>query len=424
PDPRRAALMLFAAGPGAGARISEPLLERAHGRALVWASFVASFSMSHQGRLVQAIATGTRGDTANFELTLPLVWPRHVFDRSEPLALAGRFAEAGELIEHQYRIRSAERSLEARAACRWQQCKSVGERGHVRRAIDQGREAVRLFEELEKPHFQNFALVPLALAYALAGRVQDAAAALDVVENRRSGRDAVFDVDLLTARAWTAVAGGNQRAAQDLFLQAADLGERIEDRTGAAGALHGLARIGRASAAVDRLTALAEQIDGELASARAAHARHLTLGDAEGLLDTAKAFERMGANLLAAEATADAAVAHRRHGSRRGAARAEHQAAALARRCEGADTPALHPIAARSQLTTAERDCATLAAAGHTNKQIAAILRVSVRTVESHLHHSFHKLGISRRLQLTEFIHEVGNRTQGTSPLDHGTTFR
>jgi DNA-binding NarL/FixJ family response regulator len=51
-------------------------------------------------------------------------------------------------------------------------------------------------------------------------------------------------------------------------------------------------------------------------------------------------------------------------------------------------------------LTPQEQAVADLARAGHTNKEIAAQLYLSVNTVETHLAHVFRKLGISRRWQL------------------------
>ena len=82
--------------------------------------------------------------------------------------------------------------------------------------------------------------------------------------------------------------------------------------------------------------------------------------------------------------------------------------------------PALQAVAARARLTGAERHCASLAAAGHPNKQIAEMLHISVRTVESHLHHSFHKLGITRRAELAETLRLDGERLDGER-LDAGS---
>jgi DNA-binding CsgD family transcriptional regulator len=145
---------------------------------------------------------------------------------------------------------------------------------------------------------------------------------------------------------------------------------------------------------------LAARIEGDLASARAAHTQALARGDPDGLEKAAALFQATGANLLAAEAAADAAVAWRQTGYPRKATTAEHQAITLADRCEDATTPALQAIETRARLTAAERETARLAAAGRSNKQIADELCLSLRTVESRLQHVYEKLGVSRRSEL------------------------
>jgi DNA-binding CsgD family transcriptional regulator/Arc/MetJ-type ribon-helix-helix transcriptional regulator len=55
-------------------------------------------------------------------------------------------------------------------------------------------------------------------------------------------------------------------------------------------------------------------------------------------------------------------------------------------------------------LSAQERRVADLAASGNTNKQIAAQLRLSPRTVDSHLANAFRKLGISRRAALSQAL--------------------
>jgi DNA-binding CsgD family transcriptional regulator len=55
---------------------------------------------------------------------------------------------------------------------------------------------------------------------------------------------------------------------------------------------------------------------------------------------------------------------------------------------------------AESELTEAERRVVSLAAEGRSNKEIAAALVMSVRTVESHLSHVYRKLGIRSRAAL------------------------
>nr|WP_156212965.1 helix-turn-helix transcriptional regulator [Lentzea aerocolonigenes] len=67
--------------------------------------------------------------------------------------------------------------------------------------------------------------------------------------------------------------------------------------------------------------------------------------------------------------------------------------------CQGARTPALALITT-TQLTRREREIAVLASRGLTNKEIAASLVISVRTVDNHLSNAYAKLGIATRGEL------------------------
>jgi DNA-binding NarL/FixJ family response regulator len=56
------------------------------------------------------------------------------------------------------------------------------------------------------------------------------------------------------------------------------------------------------------------------------------------------------------------------------------------------------------ELTPTEERVARLAAAGRTNREIAEALFLSVRTVEGHLSHAYHKLGVRSRTELATVI--------------------
>ena len=107
--------------------------------------------------------------------------------------------------------------------------------------------------------------------------------------------------------------------------------------------------------------------------------------------------------------------AHRRRAGRRGDAReplrraldyAERTGAERLRRYARAELLAVGARPRRSALTgpdaltTAERQVAMLAADGRSNRQIAEQLFITQATVETHLRHAFHKLGISSRADL------------------------
>lgn len=59
-------------------------------------------------------------------------------------------------------------------------------------------------------------------------------------------------------------------------------------------------------------------------------------------------------------------------------------------------------------LTTRERQVAELAAGGYTAPQIATRLHIGVRTVETHLAHSYSKLGVTSKQQLVVHGTELG----------------
>jgi non-specific serine/threonine protein kinase len=57
-------------------------------------------------------------------------------------------------------------------------------------------------------------------------------------------------------------------------------------------------------------------------------------------------------------------------------------------------------------LTCREREIAALVARGLSNREIAERMVISKRTVDAHVEHIFSKLGISSRIQLTNWLHE------------------
>ena len=57
-----------------------------------------------------------------------------------------------------------------------------------------------------------------------------------------------------------------------------------------------------------------------------------------------------------------------------------------------------------SQLTEQERAVLALLALGQRNAGIADELSISIRTVENHLYHIFHKLGVSSRTEATIYV--------------------
>ena len=82
-----------------------------------------------------------------------------------------------------------------------------------------------------------------------------------------------------------------------------------------------------------------------------------------------------------------------------GAALSIDEAIAYAQRGRGERK---RPATGWASLTPAERDVARLVCEGLANKEIAARLFVSPRTVQAHLSHIYAKLGIASRVQLVQ----------------------
>lgn len=400
---RRAGVLMATRGPRAAADAAAPLVERATGRALVWASMVASYELGRLGRVKPALEAASRGYQAQIALGEPLEWYPWYFlwVRCEVLARAGDFAAAEELATSQYQQGLADGSPEARAYFAFHLAKWVGERGHLATALPLAAEATALFRQLGQPAFVRNALVPRALALALGGQAEAARAALREIENLETDPALWSGLELGEAQAWTAVAEGEPVLAKHLLSETAALGEKIGDLVAAASALHGLARLGDAHRVSARITSLCSGVqDSPLLTARVAHSVALSDHDPEALTDAADRFESFGAVLLAGEASADAATQWRRIGEPGRATAAAIRSAKLASRCGGARTPGLAAVGTPVALTPAERETALLAAAGSSNKEIAEALVLSVRTVENRLQRIYEKLQIRSRAEL------------------------
>jgi two-component system response regulator NreC len=68
-----------------------------------------------------------------------------------------------------------------------------------------------------------------------------------------------------------------------------------------------------------------------------------------------------------------------------------------------ASSLAVYDNAGRDPLSQRELDVLRLIALGHTNAEIAGLLHISIRTVETHRAHIHHKLGLTTRAELVRY---------------------
>jgi ATP/maltotriose-dependent transcriptional regulator MalT len=390
--------------------ILEPVLARSEGPAFSFAWYTGGACLTRTGRFAEAMVLCEKSERlqAGFDPGQPAFKPHlAAVVRCSVLTGSGRLAEAAQVGAEQYAVGAAteSRTIQALFSLHLARVKLV--MGAVTAAAYHALEARNLFREKQWLNLGRSALTQLALAHALGGSADLAAAALDEIEALDLPEEDLNAVELGRARAWTAVARGDLSGAYGHLTEAAALANSRGDLVWESEVLHDLARLGWAREAAPRLKELAGLVEGDLAPARAEHAAALAGEDPARLLQVSATFEAMQAWLAGAEAAAAAAVALRRAGDPRKAAAAEVRAANLARRCQGALTPAVRTIQTQALLSLREIEVAALAAAGLANKDIAGRLLVSVRTVENHLQRVYEKLGVARRADLAQALASV-----------------
>jgi DNA-binding CsgD family transcriptional regulator len=400
---RRSFVMSFSRGPRAVVETAPTSLGHPGSEPLTAAHTILLYNLSRLGR-IDEVTRLLSADPTSAAIPAPdqpwVVWALFSV-RVTALIWAGRLREADELLTRAQGVVIDQPAAEASAFVAERLASLHLEQGRLTSAFRRASESYTLFQQLGRGFFAaQLPYTEAAQALALAGHADRAAETLAALDALGVPAMLINQTEVLQARAWTAAAAGDLPSARQQLEMAADLGEEIGDLIGAVSALHGLARLGHARQVSARLAALATQVDGDLVAARAAYASALAARDSEVLGKVADDFEDLGTILYAAEASAEAAVLLRHAGETRRAAAAEQRAARLLARCEGAATPPVRFITARVRLTQGELDTAMQAAAGRSNKQIAAEMQLSVRTVESHLQRAYEKLGISGRHEL------------------------
>ena len=234
------------------------------------------------------------------------------------------------------------------------------------------------------------------------GWTVEAAAALAALEDRRHPSWRCLDYEYAIARAWVAAAQGAVSEAVATLLSAAETARANGQFAAEVMCLQTATQFGDHSGA-SRLGELAAIVEGPRAGAAARFGAALAAGDGAALAAVSEDFERMGDLVAAVDAAAHAAMAYRGHGSRGSGFGCSARAEALAQRC-GARTPALGQASERLPLTDREREIVMLIGAGLSNRDVAARLTISVRTVESHIYNAMAKTGTGGREDLAALL--------------------
>jgi DNA-binding CsgD family transcriptional regulator len=244
--------------------------------------------------------------------------------------------------------------------------------------------------------------IPLTIALAMRGLTGEAAAALAALEDRRHPSWRCLDYEYAIARAWVAAAQGAASEAVATLLSAAETARASGQFAAEVMCLQTATQFGDHSGA-SRLGELAAIVEGPRAGAAARFGAALAAGDGAALAAVSDDFERMGDLVAAVDAAAHAAMAYRGQGLRGSGSGCSARAEALAERC-GARTPALGQASGRLPLTDREREIVMLIGAGLSNRDVAARLTISVRTVEGHIYNAMAKTGTGGRKELAALL--------------------
>lgn len=199
------------------------------------------------------------------------------------------------------------------------------------------------------------------------------------------------------AEAWAVLGNGDRPRAQVLLLEAA--GRIRQLPVYAARLTYEALRAGAPARRVaPQLQELAGCSDARLTGAYAMHATALASYDAEAVLAVSDEMEAIGALRYAAEAAANAASIYAAAGRRDAARRAAARCQDLQPKGGGGLPPVIDGLGPDViALTARERQLIDLAGRGLSNTEIAELLVLSVRTVESHLYRAMGKLGVTNR---------------------------
>jgi ATP/maltotriose-dependent transcriptional regulator MalT len=272
--------------------------------------------------------------------------------------------------------------------------------GDLPRALADAYEGADLVRGLDEPIIKGWAGHTLAAVLLESGQVDEAITSLleygggDHVPRLRSGWR-VYAFEVLT----------RCHLARGSLDQAETAAARAETTAEMLGLAFARQVAHRATAAV-RLdqgdTAAAAQL--ALASAAWMAEAGLPVEAALSSVLAGRALARCGHRERAIEILGEAVQELDRVGATRRRAAAERELRLLGQHVRRRPRPAADPQNRATTLTGRELEVAMLVAEGRTNPEIAAVLFLSVKTVETHLRSVFQKLGVSSRLHVARVM--------------------
>ncbi len=362
------------------------------------------------GRTADAVATADAGySTATSSFDAPQMRFNIADAHISALLLAGRIGDAVEVAE---RVRQQAADLPGAA-------RLLGSAVAGRAALGAGRldTACATLEQAAQGLSASHAIgwgyryrIPRTTALAVRGSTGEAAGLLAALDKQpRPFRS--LDYECSVARAWVVASQGAVSEAITVVLSAAERASAKRQFAAEVVCLQTATQFGDRTSA-PRLHALESIVEGPRVGLAARFAVALRERDAAELQTVSEEFERMGDLVAAVDAAAHAALVYRSQDLRGSALSCSARADSLAEKCGGASTPALRQASEPLPLTDREAEIVMMIGEGMSNREIAARLTVSVRTVESHIYRAMAKTGTTSREELAGLLPGHRARTE------------
>lgn len=367
------------------------------------AALTVATALMESGRAGDAIAALDELPARVGRIDDPVAFGMQILARVVTLGVAGRLAEAVTLADNAVELCVGLGDHHAAGAFLTARSSLALEAGRVADARADADAALQQLLPLEQFDLQRLAAALGARACASLGDRPGATAFLDRIEGTPPHRF-MSRTEEVRARVWCEAAAGRAEAAVARLEGGIEWLVSHGQLSRLLLLLHDFARLDVAHLARERIEDVAPRVQSTYAEPILDHVLGLADRDPDRVEAAAMRFGELGTSLWEAEAWAQAARLHERHRARTRASRGLEAARQAIARCQGATTPALAGVDTAGGLSRREREVGMLAATGLADKEIAARLGVSVRTVETHLSSAYAKLGVQGRVGLTELF--------------------